>query len=81
MEDGLARERVEWRPVVARLTEQAPGDGSDPTDLTSSGERVWAEVRWTCADGSVHTGQVRVPPGSGHGRPGHRVDGPRRAAW
>src|SRR3954469_5773316 len=25
VEHGLARERVEWRPVVAHLTEQAPG--------------------------------------------------------
>src|SRR3954468_7791794 len=24
VEDGLARERVEWRPVVARLTARAP---------------------------------------------------------
>ncbi|WP_404817506.1 Rv1733c family protein [Streptomyces resistomycificus] len=34
-----------------------------------SGERVWAEVRWTMADGSAHEGQVRVPPGSTFGAP------------
>ncbi len=66
VEHQLARERVEWRPVVARLTEHAPGT-ADPG--TSSGERVWGEVAWTGADGSDHTGQVRVDPGSTQGTP------------
>ncbi|MEU0333942.1 hypothetical protein [Streptomyces sp. NPDC006193] len=26
--------------------------------------RVWAAVRWTEADGSVHTGRAKVPPGA-----------------
>ncbi|KOG29032.1 Rv1733c family protein [Streptomyces resistomycificus] len=68
VERELARERVEWRPVVARLAEQAPGT-SDGASETVSGERVWAEVRWTMADGSAHEGQVRVPPGSTFGAP------------
>jgi hypothetical protein len=68
VERELARERVEWRPVAAHLTEQAPGTSDAPAE-TSSGERVWAEVRWSTADGSAHTGQVRVPPGSTLGAP------------
>ncbi|MFF4395150.1 hypothetical protein [Streptomyces sp. NPDC001480] len=62
VEHGLARERVEWRPTVAQVTEKAPG-------TANSGERVWAKVRWTVADGSTHTGQARVEPGSKPGSP------------
>ena len=29
VEDGLARERMEWRQVAARLAEKAPGSASD----------------------------------------------------
>ncbi|MGW2424870.1 Rv1733c family protein [Streptomyces sp. NPDC001709] len=68
VEHGLARERADWRPVVARVVGRAPGT----TPLhhhASAGERVWAKVRWTVADGSTHTGQVRVEPGSKAGTP------------
>ncbi|MFF0156786.1 hypothetical protein ACFYRY_04435 [Streptomyces sp. NPDC005263] len=68
VEQGLARERVEWRPVVAHLTEQAPGTAASRS-RTSSGEQVWAKVRWTVRDGSAHTGQARVDPGSAYGTP------------
>jgi hypothetical protein len=68
VEHGLARERVEWRAVVAHLTEQAPGTAAEHPG-TSSGEQVWAEVRWTVPDGSAHTGQARVDPGSSPGTP------------
>lgn len=61
IEDGLARERAEWRPVQARLTDRAPA--------TSSGGQIWAKVRWTAPDGSERTGQARVGPGSGAGTP------------
>ncbi|MFD2686770.1 hypothetical protein ACFS5L_18270 [Streptomyces phyllanthi] len=61
VENNLAQQRVEWRPVVARLTEAAPGTAA-PSGSTA--ERVWAEVRWTARDGSVHTGQARVAPAS-----------------
>src|SRR5687767_4110980 len=46
VERGMARERVEWRPVVALLTEQAPGT-ADPRSGTSTSEYVWAKVRWS----------------------------------
>ena len=65
VEDGLARERVEWHQVAARLTEKAPGTA--PAHDTSSGDRVWGKVRWTVPDGTTHTGQVRVRPGSAAG--------------
>lgn len=66
VERGMARERVEWRPVVALLTEQAPGSADSRTGA-SGGATVWAKVRWSAPDGSPHTGQARVRPGSGVG--------------
>ncbi|MER7900942.1 hypothetical protein ABTX62_33975 [Streptomyces sp. NPDC096046] len=68
VEDGLARERVEWRPVVARLTERAPGTASANAPV-SRAEQVWAAARWTAADGSGHSGRLRVPAGSAAGTP------------
>jgi hypothetical protein len=87
VEHGLARERDEWRPVVAHLTERAPGT-ADSRHGTASGDRVWAEVSWTVPDGSVHTGQARVDPGSALGTPvtvwtdpeGHLVTKPATVA-
>ncbi|MEV8592285.1 hypothetical protein [Streptomyces sp. NPDC052012] len=68
VERELARERAEWRRVEAHLTERAPGtargDGRD-----SRADHVWATARWTAADGSVHTGQIRVQAGSVAGTP------------
>ncbi|MEU1851308.1 hypothetical protein ABZ499_19030 [Streptomyces sp. NPDC019990] len=64
VEDALARERVEWRPLVARLAGKAPGNG----DVSRAGH-VWAEARWTAADGSSHSGQVRALAGSAAGTP------------
>ncbi|AVV46244.1 hypothetical protein PYK79_37930 [Streptomyces sp. ID05-04B] len=67
VEDGLARERVEWRPLMGRLTDRAPG--TPAASGSASGDRVWARVGWTGPDGSAHTGQVRVGPGSAAGTP------------
>ncbi|MFJ7335889.1 hypothetical protein ACIQU3_21615 [Streptomyces sp. NPDC101110] len=67
VEDGLARERVEWRPLVARLAERAPG--AAPENARARAEQVWATARWTAADGSEHSGQLRVPAGSAAGAP------------
>ncbi len=64
VEDGLARERAAWRPAVARVVTQVPGSSPASSSHASSGERIWAKVRWTAADGSAHTGQIRVEPGS-----------------
>ncbi|MER7480653.1 hypothetical protein ABTX60_23930 [Streptomyces sp. NPDC126510] len=68
VEDGLARERAEWRPLVARLAERAPGAVSE-NGRVSRAETVWATARWTAADGSEHSGQLRVPAGSAVGAP------------
>ncbi|MFG3201255.1 hypothetical protein [Streptomyces sp. NPDC048192] len=68
VESGLARERTDWRPVVAHVVERVPGS-TPMRSHASSGERVWARVRWTVPDGSAHTGQVRVEPGSRPGTP------------
>ncbi|WAZ19798.1 hypothetical protein STRCI_000875 [Streptomyces cinnabarinus] len=56
VEHGMARERAEWRPVQARLTDGTPG--------VSNGEQMWAKVRWAAPDGSYRSGQARVSPGS-----------------
>jgi hypothetical protein len=68
VEHGLARERAERHPVVARVTERAPG-ASAPAANTPSGDRVWAKVRWSVPGGSTRTGQARVLPGSAAGTP------------
>ncbi|MEH0542162.1 hypothetical protein QA802_03445 [Streptomyces sp. B21-105] len=67
VEDSLARERVEWRPLTGRLTDRAPGKPA--AGGSASGDRVWAKAGWTGPDGSAHTGQVRVGPGSAAGTP------------
>ncbi|MFJ3718641.1 hypothetical protein [Streptomyces sp. NPDC090057] len=85
VDDGLARERAAWRPAVARVVAKAPGRSASET---SGAERVWAEVRWTAADGSAHTGQARVAPGSAADSPvtvwtdprGHLVSRPATAS-
>ncbi|MGW0613761.1 Rv1733c family protein [Streptomyces sp. NPDC002788] len=66
--DGLARERVEWRPLVARLAERAPGKAAEDGSVLRA-DQVWASARWTAADGSSHSGQLRVPAGSAAGTP------------
>jgi hypothetical protein len=67
VENGLARERVEWRPLTGRLTDPAPGKPA--AGGSASGDHVWAKAGWTGPDGSAHTGQVRVDPGSAAGTP------------
>ncbi|MGW4911737.1 Rv1733c family protein [Streptomyces sp. NPDC004270] len=87
VEDGLARERAEWHPVVAHVMDKAPG-GSGPQSESSGRERVWARVGWTVADGSAHSGQARVAAGSKVGTPvtvwtdpqGHLVTRPPTAS-
>jgi hypothetical protein len=66
VEQGLARERVEWRQVAALVTEKAPGTAPDHP-VKAPGEKVWGKVAWTAPDGARHTGQVRVGPGSAVG--------------
>ncbi|BCM72700.1 MULTISPECIES: Rv1733c family protein [Streptomyces] len=54
--------RAQLHPVAAVLTADAAR-----TPLAGSGYddgRVWAVVRWTDADGSVHTDRAKVPPGA-----------------
>ncbi|MFD0313389.1 Rv1733c family protein [Streptomyces flavalbus] len=64
--ERLARERAEWRPTTARLAGRAPGEAGAGT---VAGERVWSKARWTGPDGSAHSGQLRVRPGSPAGTP------------
>ncbi|MGW0828460.1 Rv1733c family protein [Streptomyces sp. NPDC002845] len=61
VEGDLDRQRAEWRPTGAVLAEDAP----EPSTVRGSGAaRVWAQARWTAADGSTRTGQVQVVPAS-----------------
>ncbi|MFF9090185.1 hypothetical protein ACF1BE_27990 [Streptomyces sp. NPDC014991] len=89
VEHGLARERAIWRPVVARVVAaRVPGPSRRSGGHASAGARSWAEVRWTAADGSARTGQVKVEPGIGPGTPvtvwtdprGHLVSRPTTAS-
>ncbi|BAC69222.1 putative secreted protein [Streptomyces avermitilis MA-4680 = NBRC 14893] len=66
VEQGLARERAEWRPVRALVAEDAPESSAA---ASSGADRVWAKVRWTTANGSTHSGQARVAAGSATGTP------------
>ncbi|MFD1657703.1 hypothetical protein ACFSL4_05575 [Streptomyces caeni] len=61
VERGMARERAEWRPVVALLSQDAPRAAAA---RVSRPARVWAKVRWTGTDGSPHSGLARVAAGS-----------------
>ncbi|MFF6783214.1 hypothetical protein [Streptomyces sp. NPDC012510] len=66
VESGLARQRAEWRPVDAVLTEDAP----EPAGPKGGGAgKVWAKVRWTAPDGSAHEGRARVEAASPTGTP------------
>jgi hypothetical protein len=64
VERGLALERAEWHPVVALLTHDAP---KVTAATAAGGEQVWAQVRWTAADGTSRTGQARVAVRSARG--------------
>ncbi|MEU6806796.1 Rv1733c family protein [Streptomyces neyagawaensis] len=66
VESGLARQREEWRPVEARLVEDAPEAGADSG---AGAEKVWAKVRWAAPDGSTREGQARVDPDDVVGTP------------
>ncbi|MEU9920070.1 hypothetical protein AB0H51_01885 [Streptomyces griseoluteus] len=66
VERDLAQERAATHPMVAYVVAPAPGRSGG---RGSTGERVWAEVRWTAPDGALRTGQVRVTPGAATGAP------------
>ncbi|MGW5653892.1 Rv1733c family protein [Streptomyces humi] len=63
----FAERRAEVRTVTARLTE----DAADGTPVTAGYDvgLTWATVRWTAADGSVHTGRAKVVPSATAGTP------------
>ncbi|WP_030803629.1 hypothetical protein [Streptomyces sp. NRRL F-2799] len=78
VERDLAQERAATHPMIAYVVTHAPGRSGA---RSSTGERVWAEVRWTAPDGSPRTGQVRVTPGAATGAPvAIRTDGHGRLA-
>lgn len=58
---GLSAQAARVHAVPAVLTVAAP---SAPTAVGGSGQRVWAAVRWTTPDGTVHAGKAKVLPGA-----------------
>ncbi|WP_202529362.1 hypothetical protein [Streptomyces sp. SID486] len=69
VEHGLARERAERRPTVARVVARAPKTSPGRSGAPATGERAWTKVRWTAPDGSACSGEVRVAAGSRSGTP------------
>ncbi|MGW5636273.1 Rv1733c family protein [Streptomyces sp. NPDC003832] len=59
VERAAADQRAQSRQVTAVLVEDA--DDKVPARVPAD-YRVWAEVRWTGADGGTHTDDARVPP-------------------
>jgi hypothetical protein len=60
-ESGFADRQARVHPVAAVVTDDA---ARSPTADSGYGDgRVWAAVRWTDADGSVHTDRAKVSPG------------------
>ncbi|MEU6811571.1 hypothetical protein ABZ920_21800 [Streptomyces sp. NPDC046831] len=64
VEHELARERAEWRPTAAVVEAPGPPSADKGNGRGSDASRGWGRVRWTAADGTSHTGQVPVRPGS-----------------
>ncbi|MEU9477538.1 hypothetical protein [Streptomyces sp. NPDC048191] len=85
-DSGLAARAARVHAVSAVLTDRAP-----PTPVPSAGGDdggVWAAVRWTGPDGSVHTDRAKVLAGAAAGTPvtvwadrtGHLVPAPLTGA-
>ncbi|WP_327714277.1 hypothetical protein OG381_01760 [Streptomyces sp. NBC_00490] len=68
VQDSIASRRAQAHAVSAALTENAAKTAT-ATEFGTSGDAVWAKVRWTSADGSTHTGTARAEPGSKAGTP------------
>lgn len=64
VERNLNERRAERHAVSAVLVQDAPATVSA---TAGTGGQVWAEVRWTAADGSSRTGSARVEPGTDGG--------------
>ncbi|MFE2100762.1 hypothetical protein [Streptomyces sp. PTD9-10] len=62
VESGFSARAARVHAVSAVLTDDAART-SDTTGGYDHG-RVWAAVRWTDSDGSVHTGQAKAFPGA-----------------
>ncbi len=73
-DSAFAARQAQVHAVSAVLTDDAAR-----TALGGSGYddgRVWAVVRWTTADGAVHTDRAKVLPGLLRLDSDHRMDGP-----
>jgi hypothetical protein len=62
MDEAFSARRAEVHPVSAVLTDAAAR--TPPTESGYEDGRVWATVRWTAADGTVHTDRAKVVPGT-----------------
>ncbi|MFC9927488.1 hypothetical protein [Streptomyces sp. NPDC127190] len=66
VEQGLAGERASRHAVVARVVGRVPKPAAEG-GRAGAGDQVWATMRWTAPDGSVHTGRIQVEAGTRDG--------------
>ncbi|MEU1409255.1 hypothetical protein ABZ471_44700 [Streptomyces sp. NPDC005728] len=62
VDSAFSARRAHVHPVSAVLTDDAAR--TPPTGSGYDDGRVWATVRWTAPDGSVHTDRAKVFPGA-----------------
>ena len=61
-------QRAERHEVVAGVVKGTQGSDGKATDrVTADDGRAWATVRWTAADGTVHTARAKVASGTAAG--------------
>ncbi|MGW0627061.1 Rv1733c family protein [Streptomyces sp. NPDC002758] len=65
VDQSLDARRAQVHPVTAVLTADAAPSAPASTGYDTG--RSWATVRWTTANGAVHTGQAQVAPGAAAG--------------
>jgi hypothetical protein len=62
MDSAFSARRAQVHPVSAVLTDDAVR--TPPTESGYEDGRVWAAVRWTAPDGTVHKDRAKVVPGA-----------------
>ncbi|MET8945793.1 hypothetical protein ABZX30_19970 [Streptomyces sp. NPDC004542] len=61
-DEAFAAREAQVHTVSAVLTDEAPAN--PPAGTGDDDGRVWAAVRWTGADGTVHSDRAKVVPGA-----------------
>lgn len=58
------RQRSERQEVVATVVKGAKDSDAKASDKVAADDRIWATVRWTASDGSVHSARTQVAAGT-----------------